>query len=84
MNKRFTLYTVGLVSVNSESLLEIASEFSTDAEIIHLDRESGEVRVQFVSTASRAHIENMCDEFKKEIESNRGGRLTYNISATKL
>ena len=82
-NFLFTLYTVEFKS-DSANLLEIAENFSTDAEIDYFDGKSRKVKLWFISTADPDHVIKMCDDYKKEVESGGGVHLIYKIENTEL
>lgn len=84
MKNGFSLYEVELQSVNADNLLKLSTEFSGFAEVDHFDRKSGVLRIGFVSTLSESGVIDLCDEFKKQVESVGGSRLTYKVKVTGL
>lgn len=80
----FEFYTVEFKSVGHLNLLHIAEQFLEQAEITYFDRSTSTIKMQFVSELNKLHIQQLCDDFKVQVESNHDARLIYKISSIAL
>nr|DAF57370.1 MAG TPA: hypothetical protein [Podoviridae sp. ctefc32] len=80
----FTLYEIEFKTDGQIDLLEIAKNFSSEAEIDCYNRSTSRITIRLVSGLTKTQMINLCDDFKIEIESNTNARLIYKVSSITL
>lgn len=80
----FTLYEIEFKTDGQINLLEIAKNFSSEAEIDYYNRSTSRITIRLVSGLTKTQMINLCDDFKIEIESNTNARLIYKVLSITL
>nr|DAJ29247.1 MAG TPA: hypothetical protein [Caudoviricetes sp.] len=80
----FTLYSLTFSVTGEINLLNIAKDFSPEAEIEYYNRSKSEIKLHLVTDLSKEQVEKICDDFKIKIESNFDTRLIYKVISITL